>query len=76
MKILVLGVLVLIQFGLWNFGEIQKNDDNFLSPVAAQCSNTGSEIKGNIRICYYNCGGVLMYTTIDIFSSCPFIINM
>jgi len=49
---------------------------SFMQPIAGYCYNTHSEIRGNVRICYYNCGGAEMYITIDMFSTCPFTINI
>jgi hypothetical protein len=76
MKNLFLGFFILFQFGFINHLENNKSVDFFSSQIAAQCYNTGSEIQGNIKFCYYNCGGATMYTTIDMFSTCPFTINV
>jgi hypothetical protein len=73
-KFLLFGGAFIIQTLFFDFKSQYKN--YFSIPIAAQCVNSGSEIKGSIKICYYNCNGETIYVTIDMFSICPLYLEM
>lgn len=52
------------------------DEDDGATLLAATCYLSNQEIRGTIKVCYYNCGGATVYQTIDAFSQCPFSIEM
>lgn len=69
----------LMVFGVLSLGNsfnAVSNEDADTTLLAATCYLSSQEVRGNIKVCYYNCGGATVYQTIDAFSQCPFSIEM
>jgi hypothetical protein len=61
------------------FPNIKSSEDkNIKKGYYAQstCYFQSEEVRGNIKMCYYSCGGAIIYRTVSVFTSCPFSITV